>query len=192
MAHLSCKLNAHIGTGCDYLSKIGTKLGALNAIPEKFLIDFSIGQTFDERQIEACERYLVNVLKNNASEANFDELRCSQYRKNDSVFDLPPTSHSIVKGHIPRWHYIVKKLSNLLNLEYEWPDPVDHGWKCENAELLPEKHLFLIPKNLFVTCNCKVANINQRCRNRCACKKLRSSCTEYCGCENDCSNKTTS
>ena len=33
-------LAAHIGTGCDYISKVGTKLGALNAIPEKFLNEF--------------------------------------------------------------------------------------------------------------------------------------------------------
>ena len=33
-------LAAHIGTGCDYLSKVGTKLGALNAIPEMYLMGF--------------------------------------------------------------------------------------------------------------------------------------------------------
>ena len=130
-------LATHIGTGFDYLSKIGTKLGALNAIPEKILIDFARGQSLDERQIEAGEKYLVNVLKINASETTFDELRCSQYSNNDSIFDLPATSHSIVKGHIPRWFYILKKLSNLLNPEFEPFDPVDYGWKIENEELLP-------------------------------------------------------
>ncbi len=33
-------LAAHIGTGCDTLSKIGTKLAVLNAIPEVYLDGF--------------------------------------------------------------------------------------------------------------------------------------------------------
>ena len=132
-------LATHIGTGCDYLSKIGTKLGALNAIAEKILVGFGTGQALGHQQIKAGEQYLVNVLKNNASETTFDELRCSQYRKNESVFDLPPTSHSIVKGHIPRWYCIVKNLSNLLNPDYEPLNPIEYGWKIDNDELLPEK-----------------------------------------------------
>lgn len=72
-------LAAHIGTGCDYLIKVGTKLGALNAIPEKYLLNFGTGHSLDEEQIEACETYLVNVLKHNTAESTFDEFRCSQY-----------------------------------------------------------------------------------------------------------------
>ena len=37
-------LAAHIGTGCDYMSKIGAKLGAINAIPEKILMGFGTGE----------------------------------------------------------------------------------------------------------------------------------------------------
>ena len=51
-------LATHIGTGCDYFSKLGTKLGALHAIPEKFLAGFGTGQTLNGQQIEGGERYL--------------------------------------------------------------------------------------------------------------------------------------
>ena len=33
-------LPAYIGTGCDYLSKLGTKHGALKADPARYLYDF--------------------------------------------------------------------------------------------------------------------------------------------------------
>ena len=55
-------LAAHIGTGCDYISKIGTKLGALNANPEDFLVGFGSG-LLDEATIVKCEQYLVKVCK---------------------------------------------------------------------------------------------------------------------------------
>ena len=81
------------------------------------------------------------VYKHDANESTFDDLRCAEYRRKDSIFELPPTSHSIVKGHIPRWHFIVKELSNLLNCDYQHGDPLNNGWKLENDDLLPEKYV---------------------------------------------------
>ena len=83
----------------------------------------------------------------------------------------------------------VKNLSNLLNPSYEPMDPTEHGWMIENDQLLPEKHLLLIPKNMYSVCNCKAANINKRCNSRCSCKRSQSNCTQFCGCKANCSNK---
>ena len=41
-------LAAYIGTGCDYLSRIGIKHGAFNAIPEKFLHGFGLTPLSDD------------------------------------------------------------------------------------------------------------------------------------------------
>ena len=186
-----CKvlLTAHIGTGCDYLSKIGTKHGAISAIPEMYLKRFNRGHTLSDNQIYEGQKYLVKVLKN-SNDTNFDDLRCSVYRNNDYVFELPLTSHSIVKGHIPRWYFIVKELSNLLNPDYEHLNPLEYGWKLENEQLLPEKNLLLTPKNFSYTCSCKAADITKRCKNnRCKCKKSQSLCTEYFSCKKECTNK---
>ena len=46
---------------------------------------FGSSETLDDGRIIAAERYLVNVVKNCASEVTFDQLRCSQYLKNDSM-----------------------------------------------------------------------------------------------------------
>jgi hypothetical protein len=75
-------LAAHIGTGCDTLSKIGTKLAALNAIPEMYLDGFGKGELTDG-QVKKCEEYLVKVQRLNTDCLTFDALRVLEYRKND-------------------------------------------------------------------------------------------------------------
>ena len=109
--------------------------------------------------------------------------------KNDSLLDLPPTSHSIVNGHIPRWHYIVRLLSNLLNPDFQSPSPLENGWKEDNESLLPEKNLLVLPENLTCICNCKTHDTSRRCKfKQCKCVRFDSICTEYCGCKRDCIN----
>ena len=178
-------LASYIGTGCDYLSKIGTKLGCLAALPEQYLSKFGTAQ-LDSNQIRLAEQYLVNVIKTNAEETTFDELRASHYNKHLEITQLPPTSHSVVHGHIARWWFLVKKLSSLLKTDSETLDPLEHGWKDEDGVLLPEKHLLLIPNHLIKICSCKG---DKRCRTkRCSCRNQNVPCTSACGCKQACEN----
>ena len=183
-------LAAHIGTGCDSLSKVGTKLAALNAIPEMFLEGFGTRE-LDEIQIKKCEEYLVKVFKLTTDCKTFDSLRSVLYKINDSIFDLPPSSYSITQGHIPRWYFLVKESSNLLNPNYHPLDPCDYQWANEDGELLPIKNLLLLPEELAVTCHCKGNDVSKRC-SRCSCVKKGSICTEYCSCGSSCSNTSSS
>ena len=81
-------LAARIGSGCDTLSKIGTKLAALNAIPEMYLKGFGQGE-LNKALIRKREEYSVKVLKLSTECVTFDSLRAHQYRNNDSIFELP-------------------------------------------------------------------------------------------------------
>ena len=107
-------LATHVGTGCDALSKIGTKLAALNAIPEMFLEGFGTRE-LNEMQIRKCEEHMVKVMKLNTECKTFKSLRFMQYRNDDSIFNLPPSSFSITQGYIQRWYFLVKEFSNILN-----------------------------------------------------------------------------
>ena len=133
---------------------------------------------------------MVKVLKLSTECVTFDSLRTQQYRNDDSIFELPPTSRSIVKGHIPRWHYLVKDQSNILNRDHVPQDPCDFGWVLENEELLPVKHLHLLPEELTVTCSCKNKDITKRCggSGRCKCSKEGVFCCIYCTCRKICCN----
>ena len=73
-------LVAHIGTGCNTLSRIGTKLAALNAIPEMYLDGFGQGELTVER-VKKCEEYLVQVQKLNSDCTTFDALTVLEYKK---------------------------------------------------------------------------------------------------------------
>ena len=180
-------LAAYIGTGCDYLSRIGIKHGAFNAIPRKFLHGFGLTPLSDDVR-KLAEQYLVNVVKRNASEKSFDELRCSVYRSKDEIFSLPPTSHSVLNAHITRWWFLVNKLSKLLDNNYN-ADPEDYMWIKQDGKLLPVKELLLIPDELYSQCGCKSANISKRCvRRNCTCKKKTVVCTKYCQCKAMCGN----
>ena len=180
-------LATHIGTGCDYLSKIGTKLASLNAIPEMYLEGFG-KKELDDMQMLKCEEYLVKVFKSNTECKTFDSLRAFQYRNNESILDLPPTSHSIIHGHIQRWYFLVKELSNLLNPHYEPLNPCHYQWTSIDEELLPIKNLLPIPEDVGIICSCKHKDIAKRCGGRCSCFKKGATCTDQCGCRKICSN----
>ena len=89
------------------------------------------------QQVKKCEEYPVKVLKSNPECTTFDALIVTEYTKNDiTVFDLPPTSHSIVKEHN------IYLQSNYLS--YVRLDPCDYQRQSENDGLLPLRNLILI------------------------------------------------
>ena len=156
-------LPAYIGTGCDYLSKLGTKHGALKADPARYLYDFEKHDIHQEDFVRRCEQYLVKVFRISSLDTSFDGLRYSEYKNGKSVLELPPTSHSIIHGHLPRWYYIVKDLCSLLNPDYQRMDPLKNGWKMDCYSLLPQKELLLLPEKFTIVCSCKLQNLAQRC-----------------------------
>ena len=183
-----CMLKTHIGTGCDYLSKVGTKRSALAANPVVTLPTFGDSLTLRECEIDEAEAYLVRVYSSapkTVTDKTFDALRYEMYKKNMSVLQLPPTSYSVRNGHIPRWWYIFKTQSHLLDSVYgEQLKPENWGWVIENDELLPVKALNLVPDKLAETCK----NCSSGCSTkRCCCKRNGFPCNEFCGCKN-CTN----
>lgn len=187
MGEVYCKsiLKCHIGTGCDYLSKIGTKYSALKAKPEEILNKFGEFAELTHEQMVEAESYLVKVYNscNNDKSITFDELRLKSYKKGTSSIQLPPTSFSINQGHIPRWWFLYKRCSNLLDQAFDHLNPIDYGWYICDGELLPVKHLNLIPDELCNACSCKnLHNVNGCKSNRCKCKKNNMKCTDFCNC----------
>ena len=82
----SVKIKAHILTGCDVTSKIGTKVAALKCNPEKYLITF--GEIDDNVSYRNAEMYLVKLMHTNTTCTRFEELRYETYttrKKNRSM-----------------------------------------------------------------------------------------------------------
>ena len=63
LGHQFCRalLKCYLGTGCDYLSTVGTKKSALAANPEQNLPFFGEPINLTEAQISEAEEYLMDV-----------------------------------------------------------------------------------------------------------------------------------
>ena len=79
-------LKAHILTGCDVMSKVGTKLAAVNSIKKGNAFTTFAGEFFDSRK--SAEVFLVNVLstyfyvfQENARRLMNFGMRCTMKRK---------------------------------------------------------------------------------------------------------------
>lgn len=179
-----CVLKAHLGTGCDYLSKMCTKRAMLQASPDKYLLEFAEEDHLSCDEITDAEAYLVQCCRSGTVCKTFDELRLEHIKKKNSVLSLPPTSYSVVNGHITRWWFVQRLCSTLL-LPTPWiGNPMHFGWELSSeGELLPVKHLNPLPETFSKRCGCKESCSTKRC----SCRKNNTFCSDYCGC-NSCTN----
>ena len=108
-------MKAHILSGCDVTSKLGTKAAALKNNPEIYLAQFGECPQLTPQCLRLAEEYLVKVWdsRGKLKEKTFNDLRLSRYlHKKTSILGLPPTSRSIA-GHARRCYFIVKQNMSL-------------------------------------------------------------------------------
>ena len=88
----------HTLSGCDIVSKLGTKSAALKADPVKYLVGFGQNPHYpDNGNIFAkAEEYLVHVLKVGTECKTIDQLCYWLYHhsKGMTIDKLPPTSYA--------------------------------------------------------------------------------------------------
>jgi len=170
-------IKAHVLTGDDYVSKVGTKHSALSCFPNTHLGEHP---TLCEENIELAEKYLVQVWsgRSRTSSETFDELRLEIYKGSvvKALDNLPPTS-SVIRGHLTRSFYVIRNVLTLLDvLQPAGLDPCDYGWEHKSGFLIPKQYLLPMPANILVTCNCA-----KHCTTRqCKCRTEEKICTEFC------------
>ncbi len=98
-------LAAHILTGCDATSKVGTKQSSVKANPAKFPKKFGKGTSPQPSDMPKAEAYLVQVLQPGVPFTTMDELGYYKYYRSKTVdySELPPTSHSIQAHLLQCW-----------------------------------------------------------------------------------------
>ena len=178
----SVLIKAHIFTGCDYTSKVGTKSAAVKSKPELYLMDFG-NETSINEQYSIAEKYLVNFVQKNSQHNTFNELRYEQYFcRRKQIADLSPTSVSI-RGHLKRCYYVTYMCINLLKSR-ELLDPLSYGWHVFDGGFYPDQQIVTLPVEYTILCNCAT-----KCTGRCRCLKNELSCTKFCRCfDSNCSN----
>ena len=186
-------IKAHILTGGDVLSKVGTKHAAVQMNPEQYLANFGETSLLSENDMVLAEEYLVKVqagVKSKPKSKIFDEYRKEKYTSSAmGITDLPPTSTAI-RSHIQRAAYSVYNACNLLMKDRDNLEPQDHGWEERCGIMLPVKSLKPLPAHMLTICGCK-----GRCHSKmCKCSVARVTCTLFCHGKNDnvtCANSQT-
>ena len=187
-----CKtlIKVHGLTGNDFLNYIGTKLAAIKSDPLYHLAEFGECAMMVDHEICLAEKYLVNVwngVRSKTDAHTFDELRLQYHRKATPVplEKFPPTS-SVIREHLKRGYYVIRKSLNLLAPDALVPNPVDSGWFVRDGFLLPTTGIKRFPEELMSVCGCK-----GKCGDRCKCYKNGQKCVIYChkGCGDKCTNK---
>ena len=172
-------IKAHMLTGDDSLSKIGTKHAAVVFRPTRYLSHFGEDEVLNESALLLCESYLVRVwagARSKTSASTFNELRVEIHRNKVVALEgLPPTS-SAIRGHIKRGFYSVRNAITLLSVEKTQLDPVGCGWQNIDGILLPEKYLKPLPPTILFLCGC-VGKCNTK---RCTCKQAGVKCVIFC------------
>ena len=182
--NMSCAImKAHILSGCDVTSKVGTKTAALKYNPEIYLAQFGESPELNTENIRLAEEYLVKVWdsRGKPKEQTFNDLRLRKYlHKNTSILDLPPTSRSVV-GHIKRCYFIIRQNMSLLGNFYD-DNPRNHDWiETADSLMVPDKNFAPLPISFTARCTCQ-----KRCTGRCQCLGNETICTEFCGCRKTC------
>ena len=95
-------IKAHILTGNDTVSKIGTKHAALVSKPAKFLSSFGENRTLSEEDLQRAEEYLVHVwsgARSKPTSTTFDNLRLNIHRHSVVRLEELPPRISAIHGH---------------------------------------------------------------------------------------------
>ena len=171
-------IKAHITTGDDAMSKVGTKHAALVCRPERFLSSFGESPVLSEADLHQAEQYLVHVwagARSKPTATTFDQLRLDIHRHAVvGLEELPPTS-SVIWGHLRRAFYVIRNVLTLLT-DASQLDPFDYGWINQDGMLLPLESLKPIPAKMLSLCGC-----GGKCNSkRCSCKAADVMCVTYC------------
>ena len=174
----SALLKAHILTGCDATSKIGTKAPAVFSKRESYHDDFGIKPLRDSSFV-CAKKYLVRVIRPKSNCKTFEDLRNEMCKAKEKALNGLPSTSSTFRGHLLRSHYFVYLCSNLLDSCSKIIEHVNCWWIIENGLLVPTKSFTTISSDLTTKCRYK-----KWCTENCGCKRTFTKCTKYWTCTN--------
>ena len=158
----------HALTGCNTVSKVGTKSRALKASFDHYNLIQDFGKAaLSEDMMISAEKFLLRSICTNQHVSTFDDLGVEIYHKNSLKFDIkrfPPSSNA-VRVHIKRAYIQCYIWINASNIETIQLDPINYGYRLNNRDLEP---VIIskppIPNDFPEPCKCKVCSRRTVCR----------------------------
>ena len=126
-----CKslIKAHILSGDDFVSKVGTKKAAVHFDPEEYFSRFGEEGLVSEQDVSHTEEYLVKLwsgVRWNTRCKTSNKLRLEKYLTGTGTDTLPPTS-SVIRGHKHLAALLVYRNIHLLDRDPKELDPHEFG-----------------------------------------------------------------
>lgn len=90
-------LACYVGTGCDWLAKVGSKNRVISSICDPDELSSVFINDLNDKGIKIiAEKYLVNVWSKAGDKVTcFDHLRNIDHQRTHLMLQLPPTSYTI-------------------------------------------------------------------------------------------------
>ena len=136
--------------------------------------------------IEVFEAFVCNVFCPGTGIQDLTSARWMIWTQTKNVDRLPPTIGALIEV-VKRGWYASKVLGQSHLLLQNLPDVCNCGWSLVDGVYEPTTTLHPIAPNSvieLVSCNCK-----KGCKTgRCSCKASGLSCTDLCGCFENCEN----
>ncbi len=173
-------VKAHVLTGDDTLSKIGTKHASLSCEPYRFQADFAESDQLSEEIAQKAVKYLVHVWvqsprQNIGPSPNFEWSGISELSRQNPWRPYPYIKRRSMVISVEHFS-AVRNVLCLLNDPHSTQDPMNYGWVSDNSILLPAKCLDPLPHGKLVICKC-----TEKCdTKRCPCKKAKEKCVIFC------------
>ena len=97
-------IKAHMLTGDDCMSKVGSNHAAMACDPVHYMTSFGQTDTLLEQDTELADKYLVRVWAGSTITCEtFDQFRAESYLTQTVGIDaLPPSTSSEIGGHVQR------------------------------------------------------------------------------------------
>lgn len=171
----------HVLTGCNTISKISTKLAALNTLPKpgnsSLILNFDCSQ-LTESAIQIAETFLVKCFKPPTDLQTFDDLHLAAFDSNafKMYFEKTPCTSTNARKHILRDYYLLQLWTQApfrdatltMNAKF-------YGFEKRGSVLVPD---IVISKHegLQDPCTCS----KSARKNRCPCRVAGIHCFKYC------------
>ena len=159
-------IKAHILTGDDCMSKVGTKHAAMASDPVQYLTNFGEVNTLSDQDTALAENTWY-VSGQGSAQIQLLKLLMTSGWKITAVparagIDALPLTSSVIRGHIQRDAFLVLRACHLFETAKEPMarlGPMEHGWEEHFGTLLPSKGLKPLPQYVSVSASVRLDDV---------------------------------
>ena len=147
-------VKAHVLTGDDVMSRIGTKLASKQCNPIGYMTEFAEREELPEKESAQVEEYLVWAgARSKPSAKTFDQLRFDVHINASVAIAMSnmATTSSVVREHTTRAFFVIH---GVIANEGRRLNCCQYGWENDVETIKLTKFMNPLPTNILSICKC--------------------------------------